>query len=140
GNAFFSADGAASGTAPYAFTSPTTTTNQNMTVSDVFNGSPTQLGTLTATDPPAAGASATFQYAHTVTAPVASCATFNTTARIAETGQTSSQAVQVCGGSDLSVRKAALASFNSNIVKSVDRTLVEQAGGTRSEERRVGKE
>lgn len=112
--AAFTADASATGSATYTFGS--------LTVTDSFKGS---LGTISA---PAA--STVFTYARTITAPTATCSTFPNTATLAETSQTAAQSVKVCGASDLAVNKSAVATFNSNIQKSVNKTLVEQAGGT----------
>ncbi|HET6844194.1 MAG TPA: hypothetical protein VFK06_21315 [Candidatus Angelobacter sp.] len=112
--AAFTADSSSTGTAAYAFGS--------LTVTDSFKGS---LGTISA---PAA--STTFTYPRTITAPTATCSTFPNTATIIETNQTASQSVKACGASDLAVTKTAAATFDSSIVKNVDKTLAEQAGGT----------
>jgi hypothetical protein len=112
--AAFTAHSSATGTATYAFGS--------LTITDSFKGS---LGTISVPT-----ASTTFTYPRTITAPTATCSTFPNTATIVETGQTASQAVKVCGGSDLAVSKTAAATFDSNIVKNVDKSLVQQAGGS----------
>lgn len=89
-------DGAASGTASYAFGAPTKLVNQTVTVQDTFNGTTTTLGTLTATDT-SPFASATYTYSHTVPVPTNNCVTYPNTAQIVETGQSASQTVEVCG-------------------------------------------
>ena len=121
-------DGAASGTATYAFGAPSTLVNQTITVQDTFNGSTTTLGTVTATNPPAAPASASFQYSHTVAAPGGTCNTYNNTATIVETAQTAARSVQVCGGADLKLAVSATPqftrTFNWSIQKGVNKTLI----------------
>jgi hypothetical protein len=93
GNASFTPTGSASGTAPFAFTTPANTVNRTITVSDTYAG---PLGSVTATDPPATPASATFTYSRTI-AVVPNCVNYPNTATIVETGQSSSQRVTVCG-------------------------------------------
>jgi hypothetical protein len=80
------------------------------------------------------GAATTFTYTITFTGDAAgtctnhdNTATFTTNTNV--TG-TSNAEVKHCVGKDLSVMKTATASFNSSISKSVDRTKVEQSGGT----------
>jgi hypothetical protein len=113
--AFFTPDGAASGTAPYTF--------NGLTVTDTFNGATNTLGTVTV--PPG---SATFTYARTVTAPAGTCTTYPNTARIVN-GASASQSVTVCVGADLQVSKTAATAFNSAISKSAPAT-VEGGGST----------
>jgi hypothetical protein len=95
GSAANTPSGAGSGTAAVHFGAPTGTVTKTITVTDTFKGS---LGTLTATDPPAAPASQTFTYSRTVSVVVNTCVSYPNTATIVETGQTSSQSVTVCGG------------------------------------------
>lgn len=92
---FFTPHNSATGTATFSFTTPTSTVNKTVTVTDNFNGTTTTLGTVTATDS-TPFASKSFTYSHTVSATPGTCSTFNNTATIAETGQTSSQSVTVC--------------------------------------------
>ncbi|HKB98693.1 MAG TPA: hypothetical protein VKD23_07905 [Terriglobales bacterium] len=121
-------DGVASGTATYAFGAPSTLVNQTVTVQDNFNSNTTTLGTVTATNPPVAPASASFQYSHTVAAPSGTCNTYNNTATIVETAQTAARSVQVCGGADLTLAVSAAPqftrTFNWNIQKGVNKTLI----------------
>jgi hypothetical protein len=123
------------GQATFDFSSTTpSATNRTIHVTDTFdNGSPTNLGSVTATDT-TPYASATYTYSHTVAAPGGTCATHDNTAAITETNQTADKSVRVCGGSDLAVSKTALTAFlrtyNWTISKAVDKTLVEQFGGT----------
>jgi len=129
-NAFFTPDNSASGSVGFAFTTPTTTVNQTINVTDTIGGF---LGILTATDPPAPFTSQTFTYSHTVTnSPPGTCTTYPNTATIFETGQSSSQTVKVCVGADLTVSKTATPSFtrtyNWSIAKSVDKTLLDPGG------------
>jgi hypothetical protein len=126
---FSTPDGSATGTAPFTFGAPTNLVNKTITVTDTFNGTLTTLGTLAATDT-TPYTTAAYSYPHTVTAPAGTCSTYNNKAQITETSQASSQTVKVCGASDLKVSKTAIAAYNSNITKSVDKTKVEQAGGT----------
>jgi hypothetical protein len=89
-------DGSAMGTATFAFTSPTTTVNKTVQVTDKFNGVTTTLGTLTATDS-APFASATYVYTHTIAIPSFNCKTYTNIATIVETSQVASATVTVCG-------------------------------------------
>ena len=93
-------DGSASGQASFAFNDGSagnpTRVNQNITVTDTFNGVTTTLGTLTATDS-SPFASATYTYPHTVRVPQFNCVRFTNTAVIVETGQSGSQTVEICG-------------------------------------------
>jgi hypothetical protein len=121
-------DGSANGTATYAFGSPSTLVNQTITVHDTFNGNTTTLGTVTATNPPAAPASASFQYSHTVPAPAGTCNTYNNTAVIVETGQSAGRSVQVCGGADLTLTVSATPQFTRTFIwtiqKGVNKTMI----------------
>ncbi len=112
--AAFTTDHSASGVAAYTFGS--------LTITDSFNGT---LGTVSSPT-----ASTVFTYPRTIVAPTATCTTFPNTATIAGTNQTASQSVKVCGASDLTVTNTAAATFDSSILKNVDKTLVEQPGGT----------
>ncbi len=122
-------DGSASGTAAYAFESPTTNVNKTVTVSDSYAGA---LGAVTATDA-APYADQTFAYTRTIAAPIATCQSYANTASLVETGQQASQSVQVCGGSDLSVSPTAATSFARTyawgIAKSSNVSSINQAGG-----------
>jgi hypothetical protein len=90
-------DGSATGTAGYTFGAPTMRVNQTIIVTDTFNnGTPTMLGTLTATDS-TPFASRTFTYSHTVNVPTFNCVKYPNTATIIQTGLTASQTVEVCG-------------------------------------------
>jgi len=125
-------DGSANGTATYAFGAPSTLVNQTITVHDTFNGNTTTLGTATATNPPAAPASASFQYSHTVAAPAGTCNTYNNTAVIVETGQSAGRSVQVCGGADLTLTVSATPQFTRTFIwtiqKGVNKTLINNPG------------
>ena len=127
-----SPDGSASGTATYVFGAPSTLVNQTITVQDTFNGTTTTLGTVTATNPPAAPAGASFQYSHTVPAPRGTCTTFNNTATIVQTGQTAGRSVQVCGGADVTLSVTATPQFTRtfswNIQKGVNKTFINNPG------------
>lgn len=91
GTAARTAGSSAVGTAAYAFGAPTTEVNKTVTVTDTFNGTTTTLGSLTAP------ASQSFTYSHTVPNAVGGqCTAYNNTAVITETGQSSSQMVNVC--------------------------------------------
>jgi hypothetical protein len=93
---YYTPDGSASGTAVFQFTTPTTTVNKTVTITDTFNGVTTTLGTLTATDEPPY-ASATFTYSRIILVPTWDCVFYPNTATIVETGQSASQTVEVCG-------------------------------------------
>jgi len=94
--AYSTPNGSAVGTADFEFTTPTTTVNKTVTITDTFSGATTALGTLTATDA-AQYAAATFTYARTVNVPAWDCVGYDNTARIVETGRSASQAVMACG-------------------------------------------
>jgi hypothetical protein len=91
-------NGSAQGTAPYDFANAQITpVNQTITVTDTFNGgTPTTLGTLTATDTQPY-ASASYQYSRNITIPTYGCTSYPNSATIVETGQSASQTVTVCG-------------------------------------------
>src|SRR5262249_6515291 len=90
-------NGSATGTAAYAFGAPTTTVNKTITVTDTFNGgSPTTLGTLTATDA-TPFTSHTYTYSRTLNVPQFNCVTYLNTAKIVETKQSANASVEVCG-------------------------------------------
>jgi hypothetical protein len=89
----FTPNGSASGSADYAFVTPTTRVNQTITITDSFAG---VLGTVTATDG-APYASATFTYTRTIPVPAWECLSYDNTATISETGKSASQSVVVCG-------------------------------------------
>jgi large repetitive protein len=92
--------GSASGTAGFAFTTPTSTLNKTIHVTDSFNGGTgTALGTVTGSDAGAPYAPTTFLYPRTIPVPATGCVTYPNTARITETGQTASASVVVCGPS-----------------------------------------
>jgi hypothetical protein len=92
---FFTPSASASGTAGFAFSTPTTTVNKTINVSDSFGGS---LGSAMATD----GTLATpftvksFIYTRTFTPPTSGCQLVTNTATIVETGQSASATVKVC--------------------------------------------
>src|SRR6202140_4485681 len=121
-------DRSANGTAAYAFGAPSSLTSQTITVQDTFNGNTTTLGTVTATNPPAPPASASFKYSHTVAAPSGTCNTYNNTAVIVETAQTAARPVQVCGGADLTLVVSATPQFTRTfkwtIQKGLNKTLI----------------
>jgi hypothetical protein len=87
----------ATGSAAVSFTTPTSAVNKTITVTDTFNGgTPTTLGTLTATDG-APFTTRTFTYSHSISVPAFDCKSYTNTATIVETGQNASQTVTVCG-------------------------------------------
>jgi hypothetical protein len=89
-------NGSDDGTAPITF-GVGTRANQNITVTDTFNGgSPTTLFTLTAEDT-TPYASRTQTYPRSLAIPWDVCRDYANTARITETGQTDSWTVNVCG-------------------------------------------
>ena len=89
-----------SNTAAFTFdtglTGNPTNINKTITVTDTFNGSTTQLGTVTATTS-VPYTSKTFTYSRTVAIPTYDCKTYPNTAKILETSQTASQTIKVCG-------------------------------------------
>lgn len=93
---FGSPNTSASFSIDFKFTTPTTTVNKSITVTDTFNGVTTTIGTLTATDAQPF-ASATFKYSRTIAVPRFGCLAYPNTAKITETGQTASASVTVCG-------------------------------------------
>jgi alkylated DNA nucleotide flippase Atl1 len=116
---FSTPSGTGTGTATFAFAP--------LTVTDSFaGGPPTTLGTVAGNV-----ASQTFPDTRTVNnLPAGTCSSFDNMAKIVETGQSATRTVSVCVGLDLRVSKTATASFNSAIVKNVDKTRVEQAGNS----------
>jgi len=68
--------GMASDTKNVAFVTPTTRTDESITVTDTFNGTPTTLGTVNATEA-APFASATYTYSHTVNVPAHDCVSYS---------------------------------------------------------------
>jgi hypothetical protein len=85
--------GSTTNTATYAFTTPSTTVNQTINVTDSYAGA---LGTVTANDS-APFASRAFTYSRTVPVPANTCVNYPNTATIVQTGATASQGVRVCG-------------------------------------------
>lgn len=81
---------------PFSFDIPTTIVDDSVTVNDTFNGVTTTLGILTAVDS-LPFTSETYKYSHTVNVPASNCVTYTNNAVIVETGQSSSQTVEVCG-------------------------------------------
>jgi hypothetical protein len=96
--AAFTPDSSAPGKAIFDFSTATPTrVNRTITVNDTFNsGTPTPLGTLTATDV-APFATGTYKYVRTVNVVADMCKVYPNIAKILETGQTASQSVTVCG-------------------------------------------
>jgi hypothetical protein len=129
--AFFTPGGNASGTANFAFTTPTSTENKTIYITDTYAG---DLGTLTATDgePYASG---TFTYSREAAGVPGTCKTFDNTAAIVGTNESASQTVTLCVGADLTVSKTAVPSFTRTYdwdplpTKEVDKTQVNQVGG-----------
>ena len=89
----------ASGTASGEFVAPTTRVNSSITVTDTFNGTPSTLGTVTASDGTPATGSWTYSRGIPVVANV--CLTYNNTAAFTASGGpatgAASQSVMVCG-------------------------------------------
>jgi hypothetical protein len=116
------------GTASFDF-SAATIIDGSATVNDPLSGA-TPLGTASYTDPnPKA-----FNYSHSVSGTAGTCVTQDNTATLktnttATTSNSQKVTVKVCEGADLTVSKTATTSFNSSITKSVDKTIVERAGG-----------
>jgi hypothetical protein len=105
-------DSSAQGQQSFTFGAPTSTVDQTITVTDCFNGTlntttgvcsgtgsiATILGTLTATDPPAAVTTHTYTYTRTVNVPRFGCISYSNTGRISTTPpQTAGATVQICG-------------------------------------------
>ena len=89
--------GAASGSAGVSFSTPTTTVNRTVTVTDAFNGgTAATLGTATATDT-APFTSKAFAYSRTIAVPAYDCQSYPNTAKITETGASAAQTVKLCG-------------------------------------------
>jgi hypothetical protein len=116
------------GTAAFDFSAATPqVVNGSVSVTDSLEGS---LGTVSYTD-----ASPTeYTYSRTFDGVAGKCKSYDNTATITETEQSSSRTVTVCRGADLIVSKTASPSFtrtyNWSIEKLVDKTKVEQAGGS----------
>jgi hypothetical protein len=126
--AFNTPDALQTGTANFTFNDGTsgnpTEVNKCVTVTDSYDG---PLGQdCVGTDP----TPKQFTYQRTLTFPAGTCTTFPNTATIDQTKQNASASVKACGASDLTVSKTATASLNASITKSVDKTVVKQAGGT----------
>src|SRR5258708_11401116 len=119
--------GTATGTAGVDFSTPTTVVDGSVTVTDSLGGS---LGTVSSGD----ASPKTFTYPLTFTDPAGTCTTHNNTATLKsttrDTTRSAGKSVKVCVGADLAVGETAVTAYNSNITKSVDKTLVEQAGGS----------
>ncbi len=126
-------DGSAQGTANYDFSGVTPkVVDGSVSVTDTLEGT---LGTVSYTD----SSPKTFNYPYTFTnSPAGSCTDYPNTATFttSDTSTTGSanQSVTVCVAEDLGVSKTASAGFtrdyNWKISKSVDKTLIEQIGGT----------
>ena len=136
--AAYTPTGTASGTASGGFTTPTTTVDPVITVSDTFDSVTTTLGTLTATNA-APFAAQTFAYPHTVTGTAGTCVSKNNTATFTSTsssttGSSKTVTVKLCVGKDLTVSKSATATFTRtytwDITKNVDNTYIAQSGDT----------
>lgn len=101
--------------------------DDQVTVTDSMAGS---LGTLTRES----ASPAVFTYASDIAGQAGTCvtadnvATFTTNAT--DTRRSASQSVELCVGANLSMTTTATASFASRIEKTVDRTMVQQAGGS----------
>jgi hypothetical protein len=125
-------DTSATGTATGDFSSVTPSiVDGSVTVTDPNSPNPPLPATVSYTD----ATPKTFTYSKTFTDPAGTCtthpnrATFTATDNPKVTGS-SSASVKVCVGANLIVSKTAAATYGSNIVKSVDKTKVEQANGT----------
>ena len=110
------------GTADYTFDDPTTVVNDEINVTDT-NGKSWKFT-----------ASGSESYTETYTDPKGTCTEHKNTATITETGLDSSVTVKDCQGVDLTVSKTATPAFDRKygwtIVKAVNKTYVEQVGGT----------
>ena len=126
-------DGSANGTANYDFSAVNPkVVDGSVSVTDTLGGT---LGTVSYTD----SSPKTFIYPYTFNnSPVGTCTDYPNTATFTtsdtSTTGTANQSVTVCVAEDLGVSKTAQAGFtrdyNWKISKSVDKTLVEQIGGT----------
>ena len=115
---FTTPTGSASGSAPVAFTMPTTTVNKTVTVTDSYAGA---LGTVTATDS-LPFASATYTYSQTLPIPALftnNCVHYVNVASIVQTGQMASSNVEVCGPARTNARKMGFwqGTAGQNIIK-----------------------
>jgi hypothetical protein len=157
--AFNSPDPSADATASVTFgdgsTGNPTVTHDKTTVTDTFNsGTPGVIGVVgvdesfapdTSPDALAANESYdaqsqtfTFTYSRSVTVVAGTCTTYRNVATVSDDAtsndNSSSASVRVCGGADLQVVKTATPAlkrtYNWTISKSVDKTRVEQIGGT----------
>ncbi len=110
------------GTANYVFGEPTTITNDEIDVTDTNGGS------WHFTD------SGSIDYEKTYNDPAGTCTDHDNTAKITQTGASSTDSVEVCVGADLKVTKDATPKFQReyswDISKAVDKTLVKQVGGS----------
>jgi hypothetical protein len=93
GDASFTPNSSASGTAGYAFVTPTTQVHGIIDVIDTFAG---ELGSVTATDD-APYARATYTYERTVELPQFDCIVVDNTATITTTGQSADASATLCG-------------------------------------------
>ena len=92
----------AKGPAAFAFTTPTTTVNKTVTVTDTFNDEPPIiLGYLTATDEPPYRSETFPPYSHTVPVPTWNCVFYTNTAKVIGDNDIvldqDSKTVEVCG-------------------------------------------
>jgi len=121
--------GTASGDAGFELTQ-LGSTDRTVHITDSYGG---DLGTVTGTDS-APYATATFTYLRTESGVGGTCTGYDNTATITGTGQSASKSVELCVARDPVVAKTAAGTFDRTylwtIAKNVDKTLVEQAGGT----------
>jgi hypothetical protein len=120
----------ATGTASVDFANATIkAVDGTVTVSDSLYG---DLGTVTYTDP----SPKTFTYSKTFTDPAGTCTshentvTFTSTDAGSKTNGSANQTVKVCVGADPTASKTATPAYDPTISKSVDKTKVEQSGGS----------
>ncbi|HEX9036437.1 MAG TPA: hypothetical protein VF808_05550 [Ktedonobacterales bacterium] len=127
-------DSSASGFATFQFvsTQPSTIVDGSVAVTDTLGGS---LGSVSYTDP----SPTNITYSYTFSGdPAGICTNHDNTASFStnttSTTGSDTKTVTVCVGADLTVSKTAATSFtrtyNWSISKAVDKTLVEQIGGT----------
>ncbi|HET9781292.1 MAG TPA: hypothetical protein VFR33_05890 [Candidatus Dormibacteraeota bacterium] len=129
--AAFTPHGSASGTAPYAFTDPTTIVDGSVSVVDSLVG---VIGTVSYTDP----SPTALTYAYIVTTPSGTCKSVDNTATFTTSDThitgSDSKTVTLCVAADLQVSKTADTSFTRTftwgITKSVDNTVIRQSGTT----------
>ncbi len=127
---YFTPTGSADGTKDFTFDTPTTLTDESVSVDDTYAG---HLGTVTYSDP----SPTEFHYSLDKSGVAGTCTDYDNTATFttSDTATTGSddQMVTVCVGEDLTVSKTATPAFTRTytwgIDKSVDQTRIDIADG-----------